>query len=54
MHYITSILAVLTSYHAHTYAQWLRQHGNKSGAVGIYSIITLALALMGYQIVSSP
>jgi hypothetical protein len=54
MEYITPILAVLASYHAHTYAQWLRKNGNKQGTIGIYVLILIALALPAYQLFLMP
>ena len=53
MEYIIPFLAVLASYHAYTYAQWLRKNDNQQGAIGIYVLIVVALALAVYKLVTS-
>lgn len=38
-------ISLAAIYHAYTFAAWLSQNGNKSGAKGVYAFILLALGL---------
>lgn len=53
MQYLPIVIAALAAFHAYTYARWLRQHGNRAGAYGIYLIILIGLALPAYRMLSS-
>ena len=52
MSYFFLIVAVLASIYAYTFARWLRQKGNTLGAVGVYLLIAISLALPGYRMMN--
>ena len=53
MHYVILGIALVTAYHAFTFAKWLRQQGNTTGAIGVAVIIAVSIALPIYLLASS-
>lgn len=47
------LVVVIAALHAMTYSRWLMHNGNKPGAVGVYVIILLSLALPVYRLVTA-
>lgn len=43
------IAAVLSSFHALTFAKWLKQNDNKAGAYFMYGIALLGIAFPAYH-----
>jgi len=53
VNYLFVIVATLAGIHAYTFARWLWQEGNTLGAVGVYILIAISLALPIYQIITA-
>ena len=51
MQKIILLFVVVAALHAMTYSRWLMQNGNKAGAIGVYALILLSLALPVYRMV---
>lgn len=45
------LFVVVAALHAMTYSRWLMKSGNKAGAIGVYAIILVSLALPIYRMV---
>ena len=43
--YLFLLVAAFAGLHALTYARWLKNNGNKTGAVGVFILVLIALAL---------
>ncbi len=52
MGYLFLLVAGVVSIHAYTFARWLWKNGNVSGAVGVYMLVIISLALPLYRIIS--
>lgn len=52
MEYLILLATILTGIYAYTYANWLKQNGNKAGAWGIYFIIIIGLAVGFYRVMT--
>jgi predicted ABC-type exoprotein transport system permease subunit len=53
MKYFFLLITLLTGFYAYTYARWLKQKtGNKAGAIGIFALISLGVAVAVYRIVA--
>lgn len=52
MEVILLIVAMLAAFHAFTYARWLKQEGNKAGAMGVCFFILVGLILPVYKMMS--
>lgn len=46
-------VAILSAFHAYTFAKWLKQNGNTPGAMGVYFLIAVGMGLSIYRLVSS-
>ena len=51
MENILLVAVVLVSIHAYTFARWLGQAGNARGAIGVYVLIAVSLALPIYRMI---
>ena len=51
MDYIHLGIGAVVGFHALTYARWLMQHDNRSGAIGIFILVLAALVLPILRIV---
>lgn len=47
------LFVVVAALHAMTYSRWLMRNGNKAGAIGVYAIILVSLALPIYRMVTA-
>lgn len=47
------LFVAVAALHAMTYSRWLMKNGNKSGAIGVYAIILLSLALPIYRMITA-
>ncbi|GBG56879.1 hypothetical protein SPFL3102_02387 [Sporomusaceae bacterium FL31] len=47
------LFVVFAALHAMTYSRWLMKNGNKTGAIGVYVLILLSLALPIYRMVTA-
>lgn len=51
MESILLVAIALIGIHAYTFARWLRKEGNTRGAIGIYVLMAVCLALPIYRII---
>ncbi|MBC8014432.1 MAG: hypothetical protein H7X79_01645 [Sporomusaceae bacterium] len=49
MDHILLVPIILVGIHAYTFARWLSQEGNTRGAIGMYVLIAVSLALPVYR-----
>jgi hypothetical protein len=47
--YLPSVITVFAASYAFTYARWLKQHGNMVGAMGVFFIVMVGLAISVYR-----
>ncbi|QJW46790.1 hypothetical protein HA075_13725 [bacterium BFN5] len=47
------LFVVAAGLHAMTYSRWLMKNGNKAGAIGVYVIILISLALPIYRMLTA-
>lgn len=48
------VFILASAIHAVTYSRWLMHNGNKTGGIGIYVIVLIALALPVYRMMAAP
>jgi hypothetical protein len=51
MDYLFLLAAVLAAIYGYTFALWLGKNGNKVGAIGVFVLIVISLALPIYRII---
>jgi hypothetical protein len=51
MDYIFLAAAILSGFHGVTFSQWLWKNGNILGAMGVFVLILISLALPIYRII---
>lgn len=49
MKYIFMISAIIASYHAYTFAKWLKEGGNRKAMLAVYLFILICLGLPIYS-----
>lgn len=54
MEYFYLIAALVAGVHAYTYGQWLKTQGNRAGAVAVFLLVVLSVALPVYRIITAP
>ncbi len=54
MNYLVVVVALVAGFHAYTYAKWLKENGNKTGAAGVIMLILLSLALPVFRLIQTP
>jgi len=52
VNYFFLIAAIMACIYAYTFARWLQQKGNTLGALGIFLLIAISLALPIYRMIS--
>jgi len=52
MDYIFLAAAIVSGFHGLTFSQWLWKNGNTLGAVGVFVLILISLALPIYNIMT--
>ena len=53
MDYLFTAATILTGFYTLTYAGWLRQNGNNTGAWGVGGLVLLGLAAAVYNLLNS-
>jgi hypothetical protein len=53
MNYIFLAGALLAGFHGYTFSQWLWKNGNTLGAIGVFVLVLMSLALPIYRIIDS-
>lgn len=51
MDYAIIVAATLAGFHALTFARWLKQQGNTTGAYGVFFISFICVAIPVYRVI---
>lgn len=52
MDYILAAITCVAAFYAFTYGRWLKANGNRKGAIGVFVLAFLGVALSAYQVLS--
>lgn len=53
MDYMFLTAAILSGFHGYTFSQWLWKNGNIAGAIGVFVLIMISVALPIYRLIDS-
>ncbi len=54
MEYVFLVATIAAAIHAYSFAQWLGNNGNKSGAIFVVFLIMFSLGLPVYRMLNMP
>ncbi len=50
MDYLLAAITWVAAFYAFTYGRWLKTNGNRKGAIGVFVLVFMGIALSAYQV----
>lgn len=54
MDYLVVVVSLFAGFHGYTYAKWLKENGNTTGAAGVIVLVLLSLILPVVRLLRMP